>query len=156
MQFCHSFSLCFRDGSVRLNGEGCVCFYSKFNQELSRQNDRHTTQIHLDRGKHRQRKINGAKDHPRVLSLASHPGRAAGGVAKGGRKRQYRSSRPLLQQTLTLGIHLPDIRLHEPTQQVDRIQPHDRKRSSNFIKIVTLRSLHLRSHHARHADSRLS
>jgi hypothetical protein len=154
MQFCHSSCLCVRHWSVRLNSDGCVCFYSKFNQELSRQNDRHSTKIHLHRGKHRQRKINRPKDHPRVLSLVGHPGRAPGRVAKGGRKGQYRSSGSLLQGTRTLGIHLPDIRLHESTQQVDRIQSDDRKRSSNFIKIATLRSLHLRSHHARHAHPR--
>lgn len=59
MLFCHSSCLCVRHWPVRLNSDGCVCFYSKFNQELSRQNDRHSTKIHLHRGKHRQRKING-------------------------------------------------------------------------------------------------
>ena len=153
MIFSDSICLYFQWG---LNSDDCVSFYSKFNQQLSRQNERHSTTIHLHRGKHRQRKINRPQDHPRVLSLISHPGRAASRVAKGGREGQHRSSRPLLRQTLTLGIHIPNLRLHESTQQMDRIQSHDREGSSDLRKIVTFRSLHFRSHHARHVNTRLS
>lgn len=71
-------------------------------------------------------------------------------MGEGGIAGHGQPAEAVLLGSQEVGLHLPDIRLHDPSQEVERVQPAQVPQCEGVGKEPAVGSVHLRQDHAGH------